>query len=124
MLCPKFSALLAVVTIVSLGTPTVTAYDDSGLQQPLYEPSEPWFRPLPTSFSTSSSSGPKNTVLTPEVSVWIKEWMNNGTIPGLALSVVHLDGETEFIGLGNRTEEGDPVAESVRLFSTFLSSFY
>lgn len=118
------SFALPTIVLAFLSTVIAATHDDSGAQQPFHFDStlsRPPFQRHNTISHLTSSSKVKDVVITPDLSDWIREWMKNGTVPGLALGVVHLDGETEFEGFGNRTEEGDPVTVSVCPFSPSFS---
>lgn len=120
------SFALTTIVLAFLSTVIAVTHDDSGAQRPLHYDStlsRPRFQRHDTISHLASLSKVKDVVITPDLSDWIREWMKNGTVPGLALGVVHLDGETEFGGFGNRTEDGDPVTESVCPFSPSFPVF-
>ena len=48
-------------------------------------------------------------VLTPELNDFIQEVVANGSIPGLALGIVHSGGVQEFGAWGKQTEDDDPM---------------
>lgn len=65
-------------------------------------------------FRTRSAYYPATTkhVITPELDAFIGELVQNGTVPGLSLGVVHLD-KAEFGEWGRRTEDEDVMTADV-----------
>ena len=57
--------------------------------------------------------GTLRSALSPEVKAFAHEVVTNGSIPGLSLGVVHLDGHTEFETFGIKTEDGDKMTTNV-----------
>lgn len=59
--------------------------------------------------------------ITPELSNFIEGLVKDATVPGLALGVVHADGESEYGAWGIRTEEGDDMTTDVRPLNSSIS---
>ena len=54
-------------------------------------------------------------LLTPELKKLVQEVVNNETIPGLSLAVVHSGGSADFATWGHKTEDGDEMTSDVSL---------
>ena len=60
-----------------------------------------------------STGGNANRVLTPELKQLVQDVVDNGTVPGLSLAVVHDGDVVEFETWGRKTEDGDEMTVDV-----------
>lgn len=65
----------------------------------------------------SQSRRAKGSVITPAITDQINQILQNGTVPGYSVAIVHVGdgGGVEYGVWGNRTEDGDLVQPDVRM---------
>lgn len=75
---------------------------------------EPYVQ-VPLSGSSNAPVVPRaQKAITPEFSKYVENLMKEGGVPGLALGVVHANGESEYGAWGIRSEEGEGMTTDVR----------